>query len=117
MTAVNGFFDIVRLASFAAFGLGVGFMILTNYIAYRVLRPPHRLGFLWWHVTAVSAAFLCFGAVAVERVVRMLGHPATWYGWVTFVGSLLFLASQFIIFRVERSRLVEKQALRRVDSR
>lgn len=108
-------FDIVRLASFAAFGLGVGFMVVTNYIAFRVLRPPHRIGFLWWHVTAISAAFLCFGVVAVERVVGRLGNPSTWYGWVTLVGAILFFVSQLLIFRVERARLVEKQALRRIE--
>lgn len=109
-------FDILRLVTFAAFGLGVGFMLVTNLISVRVLRPPHRLGFLWWHVTAISTAFLCFGLVAVERVVRRLGEPASWYGWVTLVGAILFCVSQVIIFRVERARLVEKQAVRRVES-
>jgi hypothetical protein len=108
-------FDALRLVTFAAFGIGVGFMVVTNSIAFRVLRPAHRLGFLWWHVTAVSIASLCFGVVAVERVAGKVGDPSSWYGWVTLIGSVLFCVSQLLIFRVERSRLVEKQALRRVD--
>ncbi len=107
-------FDVLRLAAFALFGLGVGFMAVTNYIAYQVLRPPRQLGFLWWHVTAISISFLCLGAVAVDRVMRELGGPARWFGWVTLVGCSLFFVAQVLIFRVERSRLVEKQAVARM---
>ncbi len=108
-------FDFLRIATFALFGLGVGFMTLTNYIAYQVLRPPRQMGFLWWHVTAISVSFLCLGAVAVERVMRELGDPARWFGWVTLVGCLLFFVAQILIFRIERSRLVEKQAVARIS--
>jgi hypothetical protein len=108
-------FDVLRLLVFATFGIGVGFMVVTNTISFRVLRPAHRLGFLWWHVSAVSTAFLCFGVVAVERVAGRLGDPSSWYGWVTLVGSVLFCVSQLLIFRIERARLVEKRALGRVS--
>ncbi len=107
-------FDFLRVAIFAVFGLGVGFMTVTNYIAYRVLRPPRQLGFLWWHVTAISLSFLLLGTVAVERVMREFGGPVRWFGWVTLVGSALFFVAQVLIFRIERSRLVEKQAVARM---
>ncbi len=115
MIAFNHVFDFARVAIFAIFGVGVGFMALTNWIAFRVLRPPKQIGFLWWHVTAISVTVLCLGVVAVDRVVGRIGLPPNWYGWVTLVGSVLFCVSQIIIFRVERARLVEKQALRRID--
>ncbi len=115
MMGVGDPFDFLRLATFAAFGLGVGFMVVTNYIAYRVLRPPRKLGFLWWHVSAISVSFLCFGVVAVERVVGRFGDPAAWYGWVTLLGAALFFVSQLLIFRVERARLVEKRAVHRIN--
>ncbi len=102
--------DVIRFVIFSTYGVGVGFMVMTNVIAYRVLRPPRRIGFLWWHVTAVSLAFLCFGVVAVQFVVGRIGQTLSWHGLVVLVGCLLFVTSQVIIFRVERQRLVEKLA-------
>lgn len=102
--------DLVRLVIFGLFGVGVAFMCVTNIIAAMVLRPPKKLGFLWWHVTSISIAFLCLGTVAIERVTGRWGYPATWRTWVTLVGIILFSASQFVIFNVERQRLMYNRA-------
>ncbi len=109
--------DLIRFVIFSTYGVGVGFMVMTNLIAYRVLRPPRRLGFLWWHVTAVSLAFLCFGVVAVQFVVGRIGQTLSWHGVVVLIGCLLFVTSQVIIFRVERQRLVENLARRGLSDR
>ncbi len=109
--------DLLRFAIFALFGIGVGFMAMTNIMAYRVLRPPRRLGFLWWHVTAVSVSVLCFGTVAVITVASRLGESVTWRSPVTLFGCVLFATSQTIIFRVERQRLVEQVARRGIRDR
>lgn len=106
-------FDILRLLIFACYGLGVAFMVVTNFIAYMVLRPPKKLGFLWWHVTAISVSFLCFGTVAIERVTRSFGDDLSWRTWVTLAGVVTFAASQVIIFSVERDRLMDIRAVRR----
>ncbi len=109
--------DLLRFSIFALFGVGVGFMVMTNVMAYRVLRPPRRLGFLWWHVTAVSISVLCFGTVSVITVASRLGESVTWRSPVTLLGCLLFATSQAIIFRVERQRLVEQIARRGISER
>ncbi len=109
--------DLLRYAIFSLFGLGVGFMLITNVMAYMVLRPPRRLGFLWWHVTAVSIAMSCFGVVSVERVVGRLGNSLSWHAPVVLLGCVLFAVSQVIIFRVERQRLVDKVARRGFSDR
>ncbi len=109
--------DLLRYTIFGLFGVGAGFMLMTNYMAYRVLRPPRRLGFLWWHVTAVSVSVLCFGTVAVITVASRLGESVTWRSPVTLLGCVLFAVSQTIIFRVERQRLVEKTAQRGISER
>ncbi len=106
--------DAFRVVIFLLFAFGAGFMLVTNIIAYRVLRPPRRIGFLWWHVTAVSVSVLCFGAVALDRVIGQLHQPLTWRTPTVLLGCVLFAVSQAIIFRVERQRLVEKVARRAV---
>ncbi len=107
--------DLLRFLIFGLFGVGSGFMLMTNVMAYRVLRPPRRLGFLWWHVTAVSIAMLCFGTVAVITVAGRLGESLTWRSPATLLGCVLFAVSQVIIFRVERQRLAEKIARDRAE--
>ncbi len=104
--------DVLRFLVFGLFGVGTGLMLITNVMAYRVLRPPRRVGFLWWHVAAVSLALFCFGIVAVEHIVGRLGQPLNWRAPVVLLGCVLFATSQAIIFRVERQRLVEKIARR-----
>lgn len=106
------FFDLVRMAVFALFGIGIGFMLLTNVIAFMVLRPPKKLGFLWWHVTAISLSFLCLGIVATERVVGSLGDPPGWRSALVLFGMTLFATAQAIIFGVERQRLVADRAMK-----
>lgn len=105
-----GVFDVVRFAAFATFGVGAGFMVLTNIMAFMVLRPPKKLGFLWWHVTSISISFLCLGLVSVEHVSGKLGDPPGWRSAVVLFGTVLFLIAQIIIFRVERKRLIQKRA-------
>ncbi len=109
--------DLLRYVIFGLFGTGAGFMLMTNFMAYAVLRPPRRMGFLWWHVTAVSIAMSCFGVVAVEHVVGRLGNSLSWHAPVVLLGCVLFAVSQIIIFRVERQRLVEKAARRGLSDR
>ncbi len=104
-------FDLIRYWSFLTFGIGCGFMLLTNYISFRVLRPPKKVGFLWWHVTAVSVSFACLGFISVEYVGGKLGDPPGWRSGVVVVGTSLFALAQVLIFNVERSRLVQKRAL------
>ncbi len=103
-------YDVIRFISIATFGAGVGFMVLINVISFKVLRQPKKFGFLWWHITAISLSFLCLGVVAVEQVAGRLGDPPTWRGPVVLTGTTLFLIAQFIIFNIERRRLVDKQA-------
>ncbi len=109
--------DLLRYAIFTLFGIGVGYMLITNVMAYSVLRPPRRLGFLWWHVTAVSIAVLCFGGVAVAAVAGRLGEPLIWASPVVLIGCVLFAVSQVLIFRIERQRLVDKVARRGISDR
>lgn len=101
--------DAMRYAVFALSGIGVGFMLMTNFLAFKVLRPPKRLGFLWWHVTAISLSIMMIGAVALSDIVDRIGGPFTWRAPVMFVGTLLYATAQVIIFRVERQRLVAKR--------
>lgn len=105
------FYDLLRYAIMALFGVGIGFMLMTNCIAFMVLRPPQRLGFLWWHVTSISISFLCLGLVSVERVVGSLGQPPTWRTWTVLAGTALFATAQAIIFSVERQRLIARRSL------
>ncbi len=107
-------FDLVRFAVFLMFGTGLGFMLMTNVIAFMVLRPPRHLGFLWWHITAISLSFLCIGIVATERVVGRLGDPPGWQAVLTLVGMTLYVVAQAIIFSVERQRLIDSRARRRL---
>lgn len=110
-------FDLIRVLAFGTFGIGVGFMVLTNIMAFMVLRPPQKLGFLWWHVTAISISFLCLGTVAVDIVAGKLGDPPNWRSGVTLVGTTLFMVAQMIIFTVERARLVGRHAEQVVTAR
>lgn len=98
------FINLIRYLDFAMFGVGCAFMFITNVLAFRVLRPPKKLGFLWWHVTSISIAFVCLGSVAVQTAFSRLGEETSWRAPVTFVGLLLFMVAQIIIFSVERQR-------------
>lgn len=107
--------DLVRIGYIAIYAIGVALMLVTNVIAFMVLRPPKRLGFLWWHVSAISISFLCFGTVVLERTIRRLeGDPpvaADWRTYATALGVLTFTTAQVIIFSVERGRLAEAKAV------
>lgn len=105
-------FDTVRYAVFLTFGVGIGFMLLTNVMAFQVLRPPKKLGFLWWHVTSISLSFLSIGIVAAERVVGKLGDPPGWRSVLVLFGMTLYMTAQILIFKVERQRLVNSRATR-----
>lgn len=109
-------FDLVRFTVFALFGIGLGFMLMTNVMAFMILRPPRRLGFLWWHVTAISLSFACIGVVATERVVSKIGDPPGWRSAVVLVGMLLYASAQVIIWNVERRRYINARALEVVDA-
>lgn len=104
------FGDILRYAVFALSGVGVGFMLMTNVIAFKVLRPPRRLGFLWWHITSISLSITLIGAVAMDNLVSRIGEPFTWRAPTMFAGTALFTIAQVLIFKVERSRLINKRA-------
>lgn len=104
-------FDLIRYAIFLTFGAGTGLMCITNVLAFKVLRPPKKLGFLWWHVTSISLSFICVGIVATERVVGTLGDPPGWRSVLVLFGMTLYCLAQFIIFRVERLRLVNSRAV------
>ncbi len=109
--------DALRYVVFCLFGVGCGFMLITNIMAFRVLRPPRGLGFLWWHITAVSLSQLCYGGVAVVAVAGRLGGPIVWATPVVLLGSVVFATSQVLIFRIERQRFVEHVARRGVRDR
>lgn len=110
--------DFIRAACFVMFGVGVTFMVLTNVIAFLVLRPQpqielgkRKLGFLWWHVSAISLSFLCYGAVSLDAVQQRVNEPElTWRSPVVLIGSIVFAAAQVIIFTIERRRLVHARA-------
>lgn len=103
-------FDLVRYTAIATFGIGLGFMLLTNIIAFQVLRPPKKLGFLWWHVTAISYSFLALGSVSIYFISMRLGQPAAWPGLIVVSGTVTFTVAQVIIYNVERQRLVDSRA-------
>lgn len=115
MNYLDLFANALRYGVFISAGIGVGFMLMTNVIAFQVLRPPKKLGFLWWHVTSISLSFLMIGTVAMDNIVSRIGDPFTWRAPLMFVGTALYAVAQAIIFRVERSRLIQKKALEIVD--
>ena len=108
-------YDFVRYLDFAMFGMGSAFMLITNVLAYKVLRPPKRLGFLWWHVTAISISFLCLGSVSLHLAFSRLGEEPTWRTPVTFIGFLLFMIAQMIIFYVELQRYAARLAANKAN--
>jgi hypothetical protein len=103
--------NVIRFVDFALFGVGCAFMLLTNVLAFRVLRPPKRLGFLWWHVTCISTAFVLLGAVVIDRAFDKLDSVATWQTVATFVGFLAFAIAQILIFGIEKQRYVATRAV------
>lgn len=105
--------DVIRFLIFAVAGVGAAFMVATNAIAYNVLRPPKKLGFLWWHVLAISLGFIFIGVVALDNILLRIGEPITWRVPVGFIGFTLFAVAQVIIFLIERGRLSQKKALER----
>ena len=105
-------FDLTRYAVFLFFGVGLGFMALTNVLAFWVLRPAQKLGFMWWHVTSISLSFICIGVVATERVVSKIGDPPGWRTVLTLIGMALYAVAQVIIFGVERQRYITKNAMK-----
>lgn len=88
------------------FGIGFAFMLATNVLAFKVLRPPKKLGFLWWHVTSISISFTLISLVALSRTLDRLGEGATWHTYATAIGISLYALAQTIIFNVERERYV-----------
>lgn len=110
-------YDILRITTILLFGVGAGFMALTNVIAFNVLRPPRQLGFLWWHVTSISLAWLLVGGSAAYVVYTRLGNPPGFITAFVLPGMMLFAVAQVIIFQVERSRLAAKRSLQRAAGR
>lgn len=103
-------YDIIRYLDFTMFGVGCAFMLITNVLAFKVLRSPGKRGFLWWHVTTISVSLLCLGTVCVDLVFSRLGKDPTWRTPTVFVGLLLFMISQFVIFQVELQRYASRVA-------
>lgn len=103
-------YDVVRYLDFAMFGVGFAFMLITNILAFKILRSPRRFGFLWWHVTSISVSFVCIGSVALDSAFSRLGEDPTWRTPLIFVGFLLFMISQMIIFTVELERYAARTA-------
>lgn len=108
-------YDLLRFVTMASFGVGFGFMILTNIISFIVLRRSRssKLRRLWWHVTMVSVAWILVGGVSAFVVFTRLGSPPG--GLTTFVlpGMILFMIAQVFIFSTARERLAAKRALER----
>lgn len=104
------FYDVIRYLDFAMFGVGCAFMLVTNVLAFKVLRTATNSGFLWWHVTTISLSFLCLGTVGVELAFSRLGEGPTWRTPVVFVGILLFMIAQCVIFYVELHRYASRMA-------
>lgn len=103
--------DVFRYFIFVGFGAGCTLMVATNFVAFQTLKVPGRVGFLWWHVTSVSTAFLALGTVALDSVINRLGLEFRWQTLLTVVGVSLFFSSQLIIYKVERERLRHHRAL------
>lgn len=106
--------DVLRYTIFGLFGVGAAFMVVTNVLAFSVLRPPKQLGFLWWHVMAISLSFLCLGAISVDAILIRVGNPFTWRVPLGIFGFGLFMVAQIIIFNVERNRFSQKKALEQI---
>lgn len=104
--------DFYRIAEFVLGAAGIGFMVAVNVLAWKVLRPAKRLGFLWWHISTISVAYLCFLYVGFHYVFNRIasneGIDAV--GYIFGLGLLLFTAAQIIIFNVEAQRYAEKRA-------
>ena len=105
------FIDFFRFVVFAEAGMALAFMVGTNIMTWRVLRPPRKRGFLWWHVLTICLGVICISIIALERVAGHLGSPPTWRTWVTLSGMTLILAAQWIIYHVEHARLVYRKAI------
>lgn len=117
MSNLDLFANVLRYGVFLTSGIGFGFMVMTNFIAFAVLRPPKKFGFLWWHVTSISLSFVLVGAVALDNIVERIGEPFTWRAPVMFIGTALYATAQFLIFKIERERLIQRRALEIVASR
>ncbi len=98
--------EIIRGLFFVVFGIGFAFMCATNVLAFRVLRPPKKLGFLWWHVTSISISFTLISLVALSRALESSGQSSSWQTYATAAGISLYAVAQTIIFNVERERYV-----------
>lgn len=103
--------DALRILIGVVAAIGVAFMCATNIIAFMVLRPPKRLGFLWWHVTSISISFLVLGVLALDDIYLRFGEDPSWRLPAGLGGFSLFATAQIIIFNVERSRYAQRRAM------
>lgn len=108
--------DIFRGLVFLFAGVGAGFAIATNILAFKVLRPPKKLGFLWWHVTSVTVAFFLWGSVVLYYSLMRLGEPISWRTFASLGGAVVFAVSQTIIFTVERQRWFARRTVDEADN-
>lgn len=105
--------DVLRVAAGAMFTMSVAVQISIVFMAWQVLRPVHKLGFLWWHILAVALSTSGLAFVAVSGSWGRFGLHITWHLPATMFFLSVHLVALVIIYRVERSRLAEKRAGRR----
>lgn len=110
MTAV----DLLRIAVIGATGLGIGLICVITVVAYSVLKPPAKLGFLVQHIIGIGIGVGGAMLLLAEFQLGRIGDPPTWRLPVTVAVISLIDMALVLVLRVERGRLVEKRAVERV---
>ncbi len=109
--------DLFRFAVIAMSGSAIGVMLVVTWLAWGVLRPARPLGFLAWHILAITASIVPLVVVAADATIARLHQPVTWR-LPTLLFSLVVLnVAMWIVYQIEWQRLVDKKAREKVSSR
>lgn len=105
--------DVLRIAAGVLLAATASLQLSIIIMAWYVLRPAHKLGFLWWHILAVALSSFGLAFVAVSGSWGRFGLHITWHLPATMFFLSLHLTALVIIYRVERARFAEKRAASR----
>lgn len=108
--------DLLRYTVVALAGAGLGMICVITAVAYHVLRPPQRLGFLVQHIIAIGIGVGGAMILLAEAVVGRLGQDVTWRLPATLAVLAIIDVALVVVYRIERRRLIEKRALARVGT-
>jgi hypothetical protein len=107
--------DLLRVVVLVLAGGGIGAMLVITWLAFRVLHPPRRPGFLWWHVLTVTLAVSGLVVTTAGERLAMLQQPPDWRLPIALVSMVLLDIALVLIFRIEYERMVDKAARDKVD--